>query len=260
MCAAPSPPCLYFFISSLLLITSGFTVPSWSTSIATQAPRVSGHTTSVNTNGRVLLFGGLTGSAGSPCTTDLWSFGVDSLWCKVETVGGPGPRMCARILTYTTPLRHFATSTLRHTGPQVRRIGLHRAVVLRLWRLGPGGPRFGRHLQGRGLAARFGHHGLDGDGADALRSDIAAHGMYAWRRHRPRAHVPRRVRPRPGERHAEREVDERRQAARGAEHVRRVAARRQKHAALRRVNQDPRDVCRRIRAEHSLLDMAQTPP
>ena len=31
-------------------------------------------------------------------------------------------------------------------------------------------------------------------------------------------------------------------------------------AALRRVNQDPRDVCRRIRAEHSLLDMAQTPP
>jgi len=95
MCAAPSPPCLSFFLSSLLLVTSGFTVPSWSTSSATQAPRVSGHTTSISANGRVLLFGGLTGSAGSPCTTDLWSFGVDNVWRKVETVGGPGPRMYA---------------------------------------------------------------------------------------------------------------------------------------------------------------------
>ena len=107
MCAAPSPPCLSFFLSSLLLVTSGFTVPSWSTSSATQAPRVSGHTTSVSANGRVLLFGGLTGSAGSPCTTDLWSFGVDNVWRKVETVGGPGPRMCARMHTYTKQHRHF---------------------------------------------------------------------------------------------------------------------------------------------------------
>ena len=94
MSAASPPPSLFFF-ASLLLLSSGFTVPAWSTSIATHAPRVSGHTTSVNADGRVLLFGGLTGSAGSPCTTDLWSFGLDGVWSKVDTVGGPGPRMYA---------------------------------------------------------------------------------------------------------------------------------------------------------------------
>jgi len=60
-----------------------------------QGPHVSGHTASA-TPEKVLLFGGLTGSAGSPVTDELWSYSVkDQRWNQLIKGKGPGPRMYA---------------------------------------------------------------------------------------------------------------------------------------------------------------------
>lgn len=76
----------------LYCLQVGVTVPSWST-LRGKAPRVSGHAAAVTEAGRVLLFGGLTDGAGSPCTNDLWSC-EDGAWSKLAPAGdGPGVRM-----------------------------------------------------------------------------------------------------------------------------------------------------------------------
>lgn len=68
--------------------------PKWTAlPSASGDPRVSGHATAIDKSGRVLCFGGLTGSAGSPCTDALWAY--DDGWEQLETNGGPGPRMYA---------------------------------------------------------------------------------------------------------------------------------------------------------------------
>ena len=79
---------------------------------APEAPRVSGHSAVTDHgHGQILLFGGLTGSAGSPCTNQLWRFGNNNnnktnkkndgeddevSWRLVDIKdAGPGPRMYA---------------------------------------------------------------------------------------------------------------------------------------------------------------------
>lgn len=77
---------------SLLFLsaTLGFTSPSWTSSLKSDAPQVSGHAASVDGLGRVLLFGGLTGSAGSPCTSAIWAFD-DAGWQLLKSRNGDGP-------------------------------------------------------------------------------------------------------------------------------------------------------------------------
>ena len=58
-------------------------------------PRVSGHAAATH-NGKVLVHGGLTDGAGSPCTDELWSFDPEArAWSQLAPVGGPGVRMYA---------------------------------------------------------------------------------------------------------------------------------------------------------------------
>ena len=76
---------------------------SWTAHQEATAPRVSGHVAVTDRDhGRVLLFGGLTGSAGSPCTDQLWTTAAapkdgndDASWHLVDAKTGPGPRMYA---------------------------------------------------------------------------------------------------------------------------------------------------------------------
>ena len=86
----------------LLIMPKDSDAWSWTARPATTtAPRVSGHVTVTDNNHeRILLFGGLTGSAGSPCTDQLWRFddnndSDDASWHLVDTKPGPGPRMYA---------------------------------------------------------------------------------------------------------------------------------------------------------------------
>lgn len=72
---------------------SALTMPSWA-ALKTNGPHVSGHVTAVDDRRRVICFGGLTGSVGSPCTNELWMF-EDDCWRSIETADGPGPRMYA---------------------------------------------------------------------------------------------------------------------------------------------------------------------
>lgn len=85
----------YTYIKLLLvsLAARAFSVPTWSTNSGV-GPKVSGQASAVDASGRVLLFGGLTGSAGSPATDELWAY-EDSQWSQLTTEGGPGPRMYA---------------------------------------------------------------------------------------------------------------------------------------------------------------------
>merc|ERR1719240_2552638 len=81
-------------LSLMPALTSAYS-PTW-TALFSRGPHVSGHATAVDeSTGRVLCFGGLTGSAGSPCTNDLFAYdGAE--WTELTTsVGGPGPRMYA---------------------------------------------------------------------------------------------------------------------------------------------------------------------
>jgi len=67
----------------------------WTNGVAT-GPLVSGHVQCVDAHGRVLAFGGLTGSAGSPTTNELWAFDKGGWSLLLDgTAGGPGPRMYA---------------------------------------------------------------------------------------------------------------------------------------------------------------------
>lgn len=61
------------------------------------APHVSGHSVATVAPDRILLFGGLTGSAGSPVTNDLWCFTTDDQeWKPLMTANeGPSRRMYA---------------------------------------------------------------------------------------------------------------------------------------------------------------------
>lgn len=78
---------------------------SWTAHQEATAPRVSGHVAVTDhDHGQVFLFGGLTGSAGSPCTDQLWTTTTtttpndgndDASWHLVDTKTGPGPRMYA---------------------------------------------------------------------------------------------------------------------------------------------------------------------
>lgn len=66
---------------------------TWSSIVTGAAPKVSGHAAAVDANGRTWLFGGLTGSAGSPTVNDLWRY-EGGAWLKMQTKNdGPGPRM-----------------------------------------------------------------------------------------------------------------------------------------------------------------------
>ena len=86
-------------LTMMTIAASSLTLPTWTTSTMT-APKVSGHATAVDLRtGNVLVFAGLTGSAGSPCTNDLWSFD-GTAWQKLDTIGeGPGPRMYSAAAT-----------------------------------------------------------------------------------------------------------------------------------------------------------------
>jgi len=56
-------------------------------------PRVSGHAAAADALGNVFVFGGLSGSAGSPTTDALWVY-KDKRWDKLDPSGkGPGPCM-----------------------------------------------------------------------------------------------------------------------------------------------------------------------
>eukprot|EP00581_Thalassiosira_minuscula_P013730 CAMPEP_0183729418 /NCGR_PEP_ID=MMETSP0737-20130205/30220_1 /TAXON_ID=385413 /ORGANISM="Thalassiosira miniscula, Strain CCMP1093" /LENGTH=329 /DNA_ID=CAMNT_0025961595 /DNA_START=147 /DNA_END=1136 /DNA_ORIENTATION=+ len=81
---------------------------SWNPSTSsTKAPRVSGQSTGTireKTNGGVLLFGGLTGAAGSPTTNDLWRFDPThqewtALQSSVKDAATPRVRMYAASAT-----------------------------------------------------------------------------------------------------------------------------------------------------------------
>lgn len=84
---------------TLSVVSTLSLVVHWSPKYARSvAPQVSGHATATDPEGRVLLFGGLTGSAGSPCTDDLWRYDPDDdEWTRLSTRGdeAPSPRMYA---------------------------------------------------------------------------------------------------------------------------------------------------------------------
>ncbi|CAB9504955.1 only protein 42 [Seminavis robusta] len=69
---------------------------TWTAVPVGKAPRVSGHVAATDAKkDRVIVFGGLTGNAGSPCTDQLWTFSDNKEWSLVKNSGssGPGPRM-----------------------------------------------------------------------------------------------------------------------------------------------------------------------
>ena len=75
---------------------------SWSAlpkSPAIPAPKVSGHASAATYDERIILFGGLTGSAGSPTTADLWIYDQGSGWRMIprndQGVNRPRQRMYA---------------------------------------------------------------------------------------------------------------------------------------------------------------------
>lgn len=78
----------------MLPVLASASTMSW-TAQAGVGPHVSGHATAVDASGRVFSFGGLTGSAGSPCENKLSCFGGDNKWEVLPTKNGPGPRMYA---------------------------------------------------------------------------------------------------------------------------------------------------------------------
>ena len=75
----------------LLLMVSETLGWSW-TALHTRGPRVSGHTASAAAGDKVLLFGDLTGAAGSPVTADLEQF-ENGEWKALDIKEGPGRRM-----------------------------------------------------------------------------------------------------------------------------------------------------------------------
>ena len=78
----------------LVRLAAAFNAPSWTwTSDVAPGPMVSGHVQCADAQGRVLAFGGLTGSVGSPATNELWAFQNGAWTLLRDGAGGPGPRM-----------------------------------------------------------------------------------------------------------------------------------------------------------------------
>jgi hypothetical protein len=78
-----------------LLLLSPMLARSWTIGTVV-GPKVSGHASAVDEHSAALfVFGGLTGSAGSPATNELWMYDADDTWKQVETTSGPGARMYA---------------------------------------------------------------------------------------------------------------------------------------------------------------------
>lgn len=73
----------------LLFMASDGTSWSW-TPLKIKGPCVSGHAASDAPGDKVLVFGGLTGAAGSPTTEDLWSF-ENGEWTNLGKVGESAP-------------------------------------------------------------------------------------------------------------------------------------------------------------------------
>ena len=76
----------------LMSMALGFQTPAWST--AAIGPCISGHAAAVDAEGRILAYGGLTDGAGSPTTSELWSY-TGKTWTKLDTGDGPGRCMYA---------------------------------------------------------------------------------------------------------------------------------------------------------------------
>lgn len=81
---------LFLLSIVVLLMVSDALGWSW-TPLKTKGPEVSGHAASAHGD-KVLLFGGLTGAAGSPTTNDLWWY-EDGAWNNLDKLNGPGRRM-----------------------------------------------------------------------------------------------------------------------------------------------------------------------
>lgn len=78
----------------LLPLVHSFTLsPHWSITKVKDAPSVSGHTAAVDPKGRTILFGGLLPDRTATSTLNIRY--PDGDWIKVDTAGGPGPRMYA---------------------------------------------------------------------------------------------------------------------------------------------------------------------
>lgn len=80
------------FVVCLILIMASETLGWAWKALDTIGPRVSGHAASRADGDRVLLFGGLTGPAGSPVSDELWSY-EGGTWNPLEFETGPGRRM-----------------------------------------------------------------------------------------------------------------------------------------------------------------------
>jgi hypothetical protein len=64
-----------FLVLCAAVVVDGW---SWSKAALTQAPRVSGHSVGYYNTNEIILFGGLTGPAGSPCTDETWHYDAAS--------------------------------------------------------------------------------------------------------------------------------------------------------------------------------------
>jgi len=81
---------------ALLALRGGVTHALWHAGTITAAPKVSGHATARHADGSIYLYGGLTGSAGSPCTDEVWRYDTDGAWLRLEPKNaGPGRLMYA---------------------------------------------------------------------------------------------------------------------------------------------------------------------
>ena len=91
------------FLLSVSFLVAQSSAWSWTVSNASNfGPKVSGHACAVSEDpGRIMIFGGLTGSAGSPTTADLWEWkGGKEVWDRLpgkaeEGAARPGRRMYA---------------------------------------------------------------------------------------------------------------------------------------------------------------------
>mmetsp|Transcript_22538 Transcript_22538/g.33298 ORF Transcript_22538/g.33298 Transcript_22538/m.33298 type:complete len:331 (-) Transcript_22538:164-1156(-) len=81
---------LNFLLLLFLSVANGW---MWS-KVSSQAPKVSGHSIGSLSGDEILLFGGLTGAAGSPCTDNTWYFNGKQ-WSLVESSQKPRVRMYA---------------------------------------------------------------------------------------------------------------------------------------------------------------------
>jgi len=92
-------------VASFLILAPEALSWSW-TALDTMGPRVSGHSASYADGDKVVLFGGLTGAAGSPVTDELWIY-EGAAWKPVEFEIGPGRRMYGASAVLDGSLYHF---------------------------------------------------------------------------------------------------------------------------------------------------------